>query len=50
MITYDQLMLPLLKACGDGEEKSLQELVKILADELQMSAEERTRLRSISLS
>ena len=41
---YQTLMLPVLKLLGDGQERSFSQLVPTLADDLQLTDEERTRL------
>lgn len=43
MPTYEDIMLPFLKRLSDGQVHSLQELRQVLADELQLTEEERTR-------
>lgn len=44
MPTYEDIMLPFLKRLADGQVHSLQELRQVLADELQLTEEERSRL------
>lgn len=41
---YQSIMLPLLKFAGDGQEHSLRETIEILADEFDLSHEERSEL------
>ncbi|MBP2663368.1 MAG: mrr [Firmicutes bacterium] len=43
MPTYKDIMLPFLQCLADGKVHSLKELHQVLADELQLDAEERTR-------
>lgn len=41
---YQSVMLPLLKALGDGEEHSLHEVIETLADQFELTDEERREL------
>jgi len=41
---YQSLMLPLLKVLGDGEEHSLHEVIETLADQFELTEEERREL------
>jgi restriction system protein len=41
---YQSIMLPFLKFAGDGEEHSLRETIEVLADEFELTDEERTQL------
>lgn len=41
---YQSVMLPLLKALGDGEEHGLHEVIKTLADQFELTDEERREL------
>ena len=41
---FQSLMLPLLKALGDGEEHSLHEVIESLADQFELTDEERREL------
>jgi restriction system protein len=41
---YQSIMLPLLKFARDGEEHSLRETIEALADEFELTGEERTEL------
>jgi restriction system protein len=41
---YQSIMLPLLKYAGDGEEHSLRETIEALADEFELTREERNQL------
>jgi len=38
---YQSLMLPLLKVLGDGEEHSLHEVIETLADQFELTEEEK---------
>lgn len=41
---YQSVMLPLLKALGDGEEHGLHEVIETLADQFELTDEERREL------
>ena len=42
--TYDELMYPVLKVLGDGKERSGEEITNIIADQLNLTEEERNRI------
>lgn len=42
--TYDELMYPVLKVLGDGKERSGEDITNIIADQLNLTEEERNRI------
>ena len=48
--TYDELMYPVLKVLGDGKERSGEEITNIIADQLNLTEEERNRVSICTLN